>query len=176
MYTADALARDLQRQTQRATFHSVSITGRDPLANLDFLLAALEKAQLSIPVMLDLDGQRPAEVVALAPYVALVQVTLDPAAPDATIERGCATLRTAASAKRAHALVATASAETTDAQILRAVERARAAGADTEVVILPPLMGEHALDRRWAVLLDQAMQLHPRVTLGARIPAPAGMR
>lgn len=176
MYTADALARDLQRQTQRAAFHSVSVTGRDPLANVEFLLAAFDKAQLSIPVMLDLDGQRPAEVAALAAHVSLVQVTLDPGAADAMLERAYATIANAAAANLAHAFVAMASAETTDAQILRTIEQVRDASADTEVILLPPPTGEHVLDRRWAVVLDQVMQLHSKSALGARLPAPAGMR
>lgn len=176
MYTADALARDLQRQTQRAAFHSVSVTGRDPLANVDFLLAAFEKANLGIPVMLDLDGQRPGEIAALASHVSLVQVTLDPGATDAMLERAFATIANAAAARLAHAFVAMATPETTDAQILRAVEQARDASQATEVILLPPPSGEHVLDRRWAVVLDQAMQLHPRSALGARLPAPAGMR
>ena len=176
MYTSDALARDLQRQSQRGAFHSVSITGRDPLANKEFLVAALTKARLEIPIMLDIDGQRPDETVTLTPHVALVQVTLDPAAQDSMIQRGCSTLRVAASAGCAHAFVAAASAETSDSQILRAVERARDASAQTDVVLLPAPSGETSLDRRWAVLLDQAMQLHARTVLGARIPTPAGMR
>jgi hypothetical protein len=176
MYTADALARDLQRQAQRAAFHSVSVTGRDPLANVDFLLAAFDKAQMAIPVMLDLDGQRPSEVAALAPHVSLVQVTLDPGASDATLERGYATIANAAAAKLAHAFVAMASLETTDAQILRTVEQVRDASPETDVILLPPPSGEHVLDRRWAVVLDQVMQLHSRSALGARLPAPAGMR
>ena len=176
MYTSEALARDLQRQVQRGAFHSVSVTGRDPLANRDFLVAALVKAQVGIPVMLDIDGQRPDETVILTPHVALVQVTLDPASSHAALQRGCETLGVASSAGCAHAFVAAASAETSDAQILRVVEQARDASADTDIVLLPPLAAEQALDRRWASLLDQAMQLHARTALGARILPPAGMR
>ena len=176
MYTADALARDLQRQTQRAVFHSISVTGRDPLANREFLLAAFAKMQPTIPVMLDIDGQRPDETVSVTPHVALVQVTLDPAAAHTTLQRGCETLRVASSAGCAHAFVAAASAETSDSQILRVVEQASAASADTDVIILPPTTAEATLDRRWAVILDQAMQLHPRTALGSRILPPAGMR
>jgi organic radical activating enzyme len=176
MYTSEALSRDLQRQTQRAAFHSVSVTGRDPLANVDFLLTAFERAQLTIPVMLDLDGQRPNELSALAPFVTLVQVTQDPGAADTMLERAFATIRNAATAGLAHAFVAMASVETTDAQILRTVEGARDASPQTDVIILPPTSGEHVLDRRWSVVLDQAMQLHARSALGARLPAPAGMR
>ena len=176
MYTADALARDLQRQAQRGVFHSISVAGRDPLANRDFLIAALKKAQVALPVMLDLDGQRPEETVSLTPLVALVQVTLDPAAPSAMLQRGCETLRVASSAGCWHAFVAAASAETSDAQILRIVEQARDASADTDIVILPPPPTEPTLDRRWAMLLDQAMQLHTRTVIGVRISPPTGMR
>src|SRR5262245_47241907 len=73
MYTSDALSREIQRHLQRGVFHSISITGRDPLASTDFLLGALTKTPVGIPVMLDLDGQRPDELRALLPHVALVQ-------------------------------------------------------------------------------------------------------
>ncbi len=176
MYSADALSRELLRHVQRGVFHSMSVTGRDPLANREFLVAALSKAKIGIPVMLDIDGQRPEELSMLTPHVALVQVTLDPADSQAILQRGCETLRIAASAGCAHAFVAAASQETSDAQILRAVEHARAASADTDVVLLPPPNSDATLDRRWAVLLDQAMQLHGRTALGARILPPAGSR
>jgi organic radical activating enzyme len=176
MYSTDALARELQRHVQRGVFHSMSVTGRDPLANKDFLVVALGKAQIGIPVMLDTDGQRPEEMSTLMPHVSLVQVTLDPANAHAMLQRGCETLRIAARAGCAHAFVAAASAETSDAQMLRVVEQARDASADTDIVLLPPLTPEPTLDRRWAVLLDQAMQLHARTALGSRILPPAGTR
>jgi organic radical activating enzyme len=176
MYTADALARELQRHLQRGAFHSVSVTGRDPLASNDFLVAAFTKAQLGIPVMLDIDGQRPDELAGLMPHVALVQVTVDPSSASGVLQRASESLRAAARASRAHAFIAAASVETSDSQILRAVEHAREASADVDVVLLPPVTGEASVDRRWAVLLDQAMQLHARVALGARILPPAGMR
>jgi hypothetical protein len=176
MYSTDALARELQRHVQRGVFHSISVAGRDPLANTDFLATALTKAQIPLPVMLDVDGQRPDELAAIAQHIALVQVTLDPAAAEPMVQRGCATLSAAARAGRSHAFVAAASAETSDAQILRTVEQIRDASAETEVILLPPLTGEPVLDRRWAVLLDQAMQLHARTCVGTRILRPAGMR
>jgi hypothetical protein len=176
MYSADALARELQRHVQRGAFHSISVAGRDPLANTEFLAAALTKAQIPLPVMLDIDGQRPEEFAAIAEHVSLVQVTLDPSSADTMLQRGCAMLAAAARAGRAHAFVAAASAETSDAQILRTVEQARDASSETDVLLLPPSTGEAVLDRRWAVLLDQAMQLHVRTALGTRIPRPAGMR
>jgi organic radical activating enzyme len=176
MYSADALARELQRHVQRGAFHSISVAGRDPLANTEFLAAALTKAQIPLPVMLDIDGQRPEEFAAIAEHVSLVQVTLDPSSADTMLQRGCAMLAAAARAGRAHAFVAAASAETSDAQILRTVEQARDASSETDVLLLPPSTGEAVLDRRWAVLLDQAMKLHVRTALGTRIARPSGMR
>jgi hypothetical protein len=176
MYSADALAREMQRHLQRGVFHSISVTGRDPLANTEFLAAALTKAQIPVPVMLDIDGQRPDELASIAQHIALVQVTLDPSSADTMVQRGCETLVAAARAGRAHALVMAVSTETSDAQILRTVEQVRDASAETEIVLLPPHSGESVLDRRWAVLLDQTMQLHARTMLGTRILRPAGMR
>src|SRR3954471_1201853 len=57
MYTADALANELRRSTARSAFHSISISGRDPLANVEYLQAAFGKVQTLLPVMLDCDGQ-----------------------------------------------------------------------------------------------------------------------
>src|SRR3954466_223657 len=62
MYTADALANELKRSTGRSSFHSIAISGRDPLANVDYLKAAFEKVSTNLPVMLDTDGQRPQEI------------------------------------------------------------------------------------------------------------------
>src|SRR5256885_14269743 len=62
MYTADALANEIRRSTGRSTFHSIAIAGRDPLANVEYLCAAFEKVSTNLPVMLDTDGQRPAEI------------------------------------------------------------------------------------------------------------------
>src|SRR5207248_4705041 len=62
MYTADALANELRRSTGRSSFHSIAISGRDPLANVEYLCAAFDKVSTNLPVMLDTDGQRPAEI------------------------------------------------------------------------------------------------------------------
>jgi organic radical activating enzyme len=176
MFTGDALAKDLVRQAQRAPVHSVSITGRDPLGNAPFIVAALSKAALTIPVMLDTDGQRPDAVGDLLPHLALVQVTLECGASEPMFDYAMRTLRTAADGGVATAFVAEAHADSTDAQILRAIEEIGRAVAEADVVILPPVPTEGSLDRRWGALLEQALRLHPRVTLGARIPSPTGMR
>src|SRR3954447_1065506 len=65
MYTADALANELKRSASRSAFHSISIAGRDPLSNVDYLRAAFAKVATPLPVMLDCDGQRPAEIAQL---------------------------------------------------------------------------------------------------------------
>jgi hypothetical protein len=176
MYTGDALAKDLARQIVRAAFHSVAIVGRDPLGNTPFLAAALSKVTLPLPVMLDTDGQRPEALPEIIAHLAMVQVTLECGVNEAMFDRALETLRATARAGVAHAFVLVAHAESTDAQLLRAVEEIGKASAATEVVILPPMQTEPTLDRRWSVLLEQAVPLHPLVMLGARIPPPTGMR
>jgi organic radical activating enzyme len=178
MYTAAALVRELERQLSRSKFHSISIGGRDPLANQAFLIAALETAKPPIPVMLDTDGQRPETLKTLAPYLALAQVTIDFWVPDATLAHVIQTIGEAASARCAHALVLCPREDTSDGQVLRVIEQAHGASADTQVVIHPPSpSGEQPmLDRRWAALLDQAMATHADTRLAMRLPPPAGLR
>src|SRR5919205_3713001 len=59
MYTAQAIAQELKRAAARSAFHSISVGGRDPLANVEFLQAAFDAGTPPLPVMLDIDGQRP---------------------------------------------------------------------------------------------------------------------
>src|SRR5690242_10593635 len=65
MYTVDALANEIRRSTGRSVFHSISISGRDPLGSVEYLCAAFAKVATSLPVMLDVDGQRPEEIAEL---------------------------------------------------------------------------------------------------------------
>jgi organic radical activating enzyme len=178
MYTAAALVRELDRQLSRSKFHSISIGGRDPLANEAFLIAALEAAHPPVPVMLDTDGQRPETVKTLAPFLALAQVTVDFWVPDATLAHVIATIAEASRAKCAHALVLCPRDDTSDGQVLRVVEQAHGASANTQIVIHPPSpVGEQSLlDRRWATLLDQAMTTHTDTRIALRLPPPAGLR
>src|SRR5436305_5072903 len=53
MYTADALANEMERAMTRSKFHSVAIGGRDPLGNVEYLQAAFSAKTVSVPVMLD---------------------------------------------------------------------------------------------------------------------------
>ncbi len=177
MYTSTALVREIDRQVKRTQFHSVAIGGRDPLGNLDFLLQAFSEIQLSVPVMLDSDGQRPDSLALLAPHLALTQVTVEFVGPDGMRDSAIETLAAAAGAGCAHALVLCPREDTIDVQILRLIEQAHATSAATEMIIHPFLTGEPPmLDRRWATLLEQASTVHANCRLAMRLPAPTGLR
>ena len=178
MYSATALIREMGRQLGRSKFHSVSIGGRDPLANVPFLIASIGETPPGIPVMLDTDGERPSAVAELAEHLSLVQVTLDFSGSDAGVARAMSTLEAAATAKRQHALVLCPREDTAEVQVLRIIEQASSISAAVEVVIHPTGTATEstALDRRWATLLEQAVSTHADCRLTMRIPPPAGMR
>lgn len=178
MYSATALVREMERQLGRSKFHSVSIGGRDPLANVPFLIASIGEKPPGIPVMLDTDGERPAAVTELAEHIALVQVTIDFSGSDAGVSRAMSTLGAAAAAKRQHALVLCPREDTTDVQMLRIIEQASSVSTAVEVVIHPTATSNEvsALDRRWATLLEQAVAAHTDCRLTVRVPPPAGLR
>ncbi|MBM4192955.1 MAG: hypothetical protein FJ202_01055 [Gemmatimonadetes bacterium] len=178
MYTATALIREIERQLGRSRFHSIAIGGRDPLANVPFLRAALDGAKPAIPVMLDTDGQRPDAIADIASFFAMVQVSIDFIGPDAMLAHALSTLGAAAKAGRSHALVLSPRDDTTDAQVLRIIEQARGVSEQTEIVVHPvtaPAEGA-TLDRQWATLLEQAMASHANTRLALRIPPPTGLR
>ena len=176
MYTADALANELKRAMTRSAFHSIAIAGRDPLANVDYLKAAFDKVATTLPVMLDVDGQRPAEIADLRSFVKLTQVTVDGSLAEAQTERALDSVRIGAGAGMLHALVICADDRTTDASMLRLVERAHATSAATMVVIHPGVTTPVDKDRRWTTLFERASALHGDVRLAMRLPAPTGMR
>lgn len=176
MYTADALANELRRSTARSVYHSISISGRDPLANVEYICAAFEKVSTPLPVMLDTDGQRPAEIAELKGFVTLVQVTLDGPIVDAQNDRALESVRTAAMSGLQHALVICVDERTTDSHMLRIVERAHAASESTAVVVHPSAGAPVDRDRRWITLLERAAALHGDIRLALRLPPPTGMR
>lgn len=178
MYSAAALVRELERQIARSTFHSISIGGRDPLANTNFLIAALEGAKPSVPVMLDTDGQRPDAIALIAPHLALAQVTVEFVGPETMVTNAVETLAAAAGVTCANAMVLCPRDDTSDGQMLRIIEQAHRASPSTQIVIHPPTpTGEQPmLDRRWAALLDQAISTHTDTRLALRLPPPAGLR
>ncbi|MFI5230151.1 MAG: hypothetical protein ACHQWU_13845 [Gemmatimonadales bacterium] len=176
MYTADALANELKRSTARSTFHSISVCGRDPLANVEYLRAAFDKAETKLPVMLDCDGQRPNEIAALGSVIELAQIVLEGPALEAQGERAFESLAEAVKAGLQHALVVNVDERTSDAHILRAVERAHAASGTTVVVVHPGAGTPIDRDRRWTTLFERAAAIHGDVRLVLRLPPPTGMR
>jgi hypothetical protein len=177
MYRADALAREIDRILARSTYHSVAISGRDALGNPEFLAAVLGQVTAKTPVMADTDGERPEAVHALEQWLALVQVTLELSSPARPVDRPLETLRAAAAAGIAHALTLVARDETSDAQLIRVVEQAHRASGGTMIVVHPGPAGERpTLDRRWAMLIEQASAIHADTRLALRIPGPAALR
>ena len=174
MFTADALRGELARLTQRSVYHSIAICGGDPLGEADFIAAALEGGA-PLGVMLDHDGQRPEAVDRVLGSLAMVQVTLTGTEDDAAVARAMATLRRAAEKQVAHAIALVSEANPSDGRLLRIVEQAKAASADTSVVVHPTTESMSS-ERSWLAWLERAAGEHGDVRLLARLPAPTGMR
>ncbi len=177
MYTAEALRGELERLSRRSVYHSVSIGGRDPLDEVEYLEVVLRKG-LALPVMLDVDGQRPEamERLAGASALAMVQVRLDGCEGEAAVERAMATLAAAANKRLTHAVVILPHESASDAQLLRIVERSHAVSGETGVVLHPTAERASEDDRRWGQWMERAMAVHGDVRLLPLLPAPAGMR
>ena len=176
MYTADALANELRRGMGRSSFHSIAIAGRDPLSNVEYLQAAFLKVETTLPVMLDTDGQRPNEIGELKAFLTLAQITLDGPGVEAAADRAFEAIQVAASAGMQHALVLVADERTTDAQMLRTIERAHAVSEKMPVVVHPGAGTPVDRDRRWTTLFERASALHGDVRLALKLPPPTGMR
>lgn len=175
MFTAAALCQELSRLAQRAAYHSIAISGRDPLANCEYLAAVLREPA-PLPVMLDTDGERPEELGKIVGKLNLVQVTVTGAPSDSWLERALASVQVASSARVDHALVLCPNEQVTDSLLLRAVEQVHAVSEKAQVVVHPPLDAAIGKDRRWVTLLERAAAVHPDVRLLLRLPAPVGMR
>jgi hypothetical protein len=176
MYTANAIAQELKRAAGRSVFHSISIGGRDPLSNLEFLQAALAAGPLPLPVMLDVDGQRPEGVKALAKYLALAQITLEGQLADSMVDRAIESIGEAAHAKIEHAMVLAPTDPITDAQMLRIIEQAHSTSDNVIIVVHPPSNLPIDRDRRWVMLMEKAASLHRDSRLVLRLPPPTGTR
>jgi organic radical activating enzyme len=174
MFTADALRGELARLTQRSVYHSIAICGGDPLSEVDFLVAALEGGA-PLGVMLDHDGQRPEALDRVLESLALVQVTMTGSEDDAMLARAMATVRRAAEKHVAHAVALVPEAGPSDGRLLRIVEQAKAASAETSVVVHPTTESMSS-DRSWLAWLERAAAVHGDVRLLARLPEPTGMR
>ena len=176
MYTADALANELRRSVSRSSYHSISISGRDPLSNLEYICAAFDKSPVDLPVMIDTDGQRPEAIPELRKFVRLTQVTLEGGALESMVERALRTLRMAAEAGMQHALVLSPHEQTSDSQLLRIVEQAHGVSGATMIVIHPPSGVPVDRDRRWMTLLERTAAMHSDVRFALKLPPPTGMR
>jgi organic radical activating enzyme len=176
MYTADALANEIRRSTGRSAFHSISISGRDPLANVEYLSAAFASAPTMLPVMLDTDGQRPAEIGQIKNILQLVQVTLEGPTLEMQSDRALESLKVAAAASLPHALIISIDERTTDAHVLRVVERAHATSGATSVVVHPSAGTPVDRDRRWTTLFERLGAMHGDARLALKLPPPTGMR
>jgi hypothetical protein len=177
LYTPEMLAKQLKRAVASAALHSITLGGRDPLASAALIGETFSRWEPTLPVMLDCDGQRPDDVKSILGSLAMLQVTFEFGDAPVLAERAIACLRHAAAAKRAHAFVLAPRDATSDGQILRLVEEAHAASPAVPIVLHPAPGSEKApLDRRYAMLVDQAMGIHGDVVLTMRIPSPVGMR
>lgn len=175
MYTSEALKSELKRLVARSRYHSIVIAGRDPLAEDEYLAAAFGDGA-PLPVMLDHDGQRPEALEPLLTFLSLVQVAVTGTESDAMQERVAASLALAAGKQVKHALVIMPAAETSDALLLRIVERAGGASSETEILVHPTIESIGDADRRWVLWLERASQVHGDVRVVPRLPAPTGMR
>jgi len=175
MYTSEALKSELKRLVARSRYHSIVIAGRDPLAEDEYLAAAFGDGA-PLPVMLDHDGQRPEALEPLLTFLSLVQVAVTGTESDAMQERVAASLALAAGKQVKHALVIMPAPETSDALLLRIVERAGGASSETEILVHPTIESIGDADRRWVLWLERASQVHGDVRVVPRLPAPTGMR
>jgi RecA-family ATPase len=125
--------------------------------------------------MLDHDGQRPESLDRLLKSLALVQVTLTGEEDEEAVSRAMATIRHAAGKHVAHALVLMAKADPSDGRLLRIVEQAKEASAETAVVVHPTIDGLSE-DRRWLLWLERASAVHSDVRLLPQLPEPTGTR
>jgi pyruvate-formate lyase-activating enzyme len=177
MYTSDALAREIQRALERSKVHSVCITGRDALANEAFLVGCLTQLKVSVPVMLDTDGQRPAALEALQPYLALVQVSIATSIDGAAMERVVESLKQCARLGVSAAVAITGHETASDSDYLRVVESVAGANGKTMIVLHPSPAEEHKpLERRWSMLMEQATAVQQDVRLALKLNGPVTPR
>jgi len=170
MYSAAALADEVRRLASRARFHSIVLTGNDPLGNVECLKVALESAAPSLPVTVQCDGQRPEAVRELAPLLSMVEVCSDGTAGATDLGGIYSTLGAARESGLQHALALEPVEHTTDAQLLRLVEQSHAVSDLVSVVIHPEEpVGGGPLESRWSDLLGQAAELHDDVRLVRRL-------
>lgn len=176
MYTDHGLARALQRTLESSKVHSVCVSGRDPLANAEFVAAALGQVASPVPVMVDSDGQRPESLAVVHPVVSMFQVTLEPPLGSTILERAVDFLGRVVALGRDHALTIAGTDHASDTDYLQIVEHAHRISPGVPVIIHPgPAAERGGLDRRWSVLLGEALRCHSDVRVVARLAGPSTM-
>jgi hypothetical protein len=183
LYTPEMLARHVSRVVEQSPLHSISLSGRDPLASEELIREALSQWKPPVPVMVDCDGERPDAVTLLAPHVSMIQVTVEFTNAPSSLDRALASLAAAAAAGREHAAVLAPHEGTTDGQMLWFIEQAHGTAPGTKIVVHPALGGDRTagggggtVDRRYASLMERAMAIHHDVVLWLRVPSPVGGR
>lgn len=162
LFTADALRGELARLATRSHYHSIAIAGGDPLAESEFLVAALREPG-TLPVMLDHDGQRPEALQELLGALRLVQVTMHGGEGDAAVERIADSIARAAREKVRQAVAIEPAEAASDARLLQVVDRIHGASATAAIVLHLP--GEHGAESnpRWLEWLERAAAVHADV-------------
>ena len=177
MYTADALTREVQRALERSRVHSICIAGRDALANDAFLVACLKQLTVTIPVMLDTDGQRPSALEQLRPYLQLVQVTVDTTIEEPALERVAESMKQCDGLGLAVGVAILGRDNASDSDYLRIVESVVGGNKKAMIVIHPsPAEERKPLDRRWSMLVEQATLRHSDVRVALRLNGPVTPR
>jgi pyruvate-formate lyase-activating enzyme len=177
MYTADALTRELQRAIERSHVHSICISGRDALANDAFLVASLAQLKTDVPVMLDTDGQRPANIEKLQPYVKFVQLSVDTSVEGAALERVVESVKHCERLGLVCTVAISGRDNASDSDYLRIVESIAAANAKVAIVLHPsPAEERKPLDRRWSMLVEQASMRLRDVRVVLRLNGPVTPR
>lgn len=185
LYTPEMLARHVARVVDQSPLHSISLSGRDPLASEELICEALGQWISPIPVMVDCDGERPDAVTRIAPYASMIQIVVEFNSAPASLDRAVASLAAADAAGREHAAVLAPHEGTTDGQMLWFIEQTHAAAPGTKIVVHPALQGERTaggrggggpLDRRYASLIERGLAIHRDIVLWVRVPSPLGGR
>jgi pyruvate-formate lyase-activating enzyme len=177
MYTADALTREVQRALERSRVHSVCIAGRDALANDVFLVACLSQLHAKVPVMIDTDGQRPAVLERLQPYLQLVQVTVDTAIEQPALEQVVESIKQCERLGLNAAVAIAGRDNASDSDYLRIVESVAEANPKAMIVMHPsPAEERKPLDRRWSMLVEQATLRQQDVRVALRLNGPVTPR
>lgn len=169
IFTADAIKGEITRLALRSRYHSITVTGRDPLAEAEFLATAFRDTP-PLPVMLEHDGQRPEALDVVLPALRMVQIRVDGSESEGAMERICDSVTRSATRDVGHALVIVPAEGASDARLLRMVEEMHAASAGVAIVLHPSVTAMTESERRWLVWLERAAAVHDDVRIVPVLP------